>query len=91
MPLGYCMECSELKAIVKIGLKLGSRECEWAPVSHSTPARHRGCGGKVEQVSETTYVCELGCDSCGCGDCRVVYPEEVVPPEYCPGSGRPIR
>lgn len=38
MPLGYCMHCERLKPIVKVGLKLGSRECEWAPVPHDLPA-----------------------------------------------------
>lgn len=38
MPLGYCMHCERLKSIVKLGLKLGSRECEWAPVPHTLPA-----------------------------------------------------
>ncbi len=37
MPLGYCMHCERLKPIVKVGLRLGSRECEWAPVPHDLP------------------------------------------------------
>lgn len=86
------MECDTLRSIVSLGLKLGSRECEWAPIDHDRPDRHVECNGTIEW-SETSNEDYTGphwvatCVSCG------VVPESqvVTTNEHCPGSRRPIR
>ena len=92
MPLGYCTECVCLKPIIKLGLKLGSRQCEWAPVEHDRPDAHVECGGTitwdedvdVEARSITTMAI---CEKCGPVDCDAV----VHGHGRCPGSRKPIR
>ena len=92
MALGYCTACDQLKPITKVGLKLGSRECEWAPIHHDAPDTHGGCGATVhwsetalEDSRQLTYVAE--CDVCG-----PISPDDVIPGVgHCKGSRKPIR
>lgn len=99
MPLGYCMKCEQLKPIVKLGQKWGSRECEWAPIHHNRPDRH------VRVVDEKFVECgtvewsEINNEDytgpqwvATCSQCGVVPEREVVPTDdECPGSRKPIR
>ncbi|MGN6106819.1 MAG: hypothetical protein ACTHU0_17050 [Kofleriaceae bacterium] len=93
MPLGYCMQCAELKPIVKVAPRLGSRECEWAPVEHSLPATHRGCGGLVYDPNpEDADPEDAGFGDFHCNSCiEVIYFDQVEWARRCPGSGQPIR
>lgn len=91
MPLGYCMECKCLKPIVKLGLKWGSRQCEWAPVEHDQPDTHT-CG---EVVDWNERACEdsrqLECVPI-CRKCDVVELEAVIQGSgRCSGSRKAIK
>lgn len=87
MALGYCMSCDQLKPITKVGLKLGSRECEWAPIHHDAPDTHGGCGAVVHwaETSPGAYVAE--CEVCGPVDVGDV----IQGVGHCKGSRKPIR
>jgi hypothetical protein len=90
MPLGYCIECETLRTIVSLGQKWGSRECEWAPIEHPEPPRHRGCGGLIEQTGDGPG--DFACGSCGGNDLGLIWFDEVEwGDSHCPGSGKPIR
>lgn len=70
MPLGYCTVCDCLKPIIKLGLKLGSRQCEWAPVEHDQPDRHAACGGRVSyeedvDIEARSITTMAVCEACG--------------------------
>lgn len=107
MALGYCTECDQLKAITPLGLRLGSRECEWAPVEHARPDTHHECGGAVDVVELQLASCAshgLGdCEECGayliltptfwCQRCeKDVTVEEIrAGAARCLGSRKPIR
>lgn len=88
MPLGYCTRCDQLKSIIKLGLKLGSREAEWAPVDHRTPTKHElndnfmHCDGEVALAKDGVYTCSV------CGQVPEI---RVIPPTHCSGSRKPIR
>lgn len=94
MALGYCMSCDTLRTIRPGPQKWGSRECEWFPVQHTAPPRHRDCGGVIHEIdlpvapgdSDGPYF-ELACELCE----QVVDAQHVIPGYACDGHKRPIR
>lgn len=83
MALGFCMSCETLRSIRPVSLKLGSRECEWRPISHDV-LRHEGCAHVVD-ADDTDDGYELVCRRCG------VVTEDDCYVEPCDGDKRDIR
>lgn len=81
MALGWCTECDALKPITPLGLKLGSRECDWAPVHHDREV-HVACGNTLVKWDDQTPVCMT---------CGPLSPGTLLLTEPCPGSRKPIR
>lgn len=89
MALGWCMKCETLRTIVKLALKLGSRECEWGPIEHDVPDTHRTCGGAiVESDSASGGTPRYWCERC---ESFVGQFSRVIGVGRCLGSRKPIR